>query len=802
MPSLRFICVHLCSSVAALFLLGATPTWELAPNTPTGLDLFHSRSPSLTFSLSAWGPGYKWFEYPGPATSSASSRTLDQSSPIPGTPARLNLTFTTNQTSPTTTTLTYTLAPSEPIDLTGLAATLHPAPGTTLTATYADTSHSSLPVDKSGDLPSPLRSLTITTATDSCTLDINPPLRAETFSGELRLWLAKSHLNAAPITATLTLTTPTPSKFYPRDSDAAVSDITPDWFPYPVAIAGTPVDLSFLNKDPQGHFIPAGSHGFVQVKGDQFVFADGTPARFWGVNLTAYAALGSYQRSAQLADRLSRLGINLVRLHHLDSWGPNLIDLKSPDNTTQHLDENNMARLDRLIYELKIRGIYVLLDPWVGRSYRPGDNVPGSDKFEKGNFGLAPYIFFDPHMRDLDKLFLKQVWTHTNSFTHLPYNNDPAIALTECANEALFNLPSDIAEPYRTEIVQLYTRWCAANHLDPGDPSSIYKLNYPVQHQRFFQYIMHDFYTDIRHYMKTDLQLKIPINSSNWFHWPWEIGAQADADFMDSHYYYHGNRIGPTSSMGGLWTQNPLENPDSPYAPIAALAIYGKPLISSECGDNPPQTYRSSYYLGLAAVACLQGWDGLTPFAYSQAAEPPGHLESFEMESDPATIASLAAGALIYRRGDVSPAKESAVMLLPDDEQFAMHWEDNYAKAFDHTAEFRAMSEIHHLSVVYGDKLPDGAPTPIITMTPATAYAYKHIGTQLLSDTHELWRDWSLGIGLINTPRTQAAYGLLSRTPISTSDVTFTISTPFAACSLSSLTNDPIKSSPHLLLIT
>jgi hypothetical protein len=196
----------------------------------------------------------------------------------------------------------------------------------------------------------------------------------------------------------------------------------------------------------------------------------------------------------------------------------------------------------------------------------------------------------------------------------------------------------------------------------------------------------------------------------------------------------------------------------------------------------------------------LQGYDSLTPFAYSQGQEPSGKLSDFEMESDPATVASIAAGALIYRRGDVSPGKELAVMFLPADEQYAMHWEDGYAKAFEHTAEFRAMVETHRVAVVYGDRMPEGAAAPAVTMTPGSAYAYRHEGTQLLSDTKEVWRDWGLGVGLINTPRTQAAYGFLSKTPISTTDVSFDISTPFAAVSLSSLTMVPIKESGHLLL--
>lgn len=778
-------------------------TWEAGPETPTGLEIVCDRALAAKVTLAAWGPEYKWFEYPGPARADAAgARFLQQTAQINGTPARLSLDYRARQASPKAVEASYSFTISEATQFVGVAAVLKPAPGTTITATFADDSQSPIDWEKAGAIAKPIRRLTVTFSGDTYNLDLSEPRPAETYWGEIRLWLAKSDIPAkTPVPTTLTFTFPDKTIFYPRDSDASVSDITPDWFPYPVAISGTPVDLSFLNKDPAGHYIPAGSHGFVQVKGDSFVFQDGTPARFWGVNLTAAAALGSYPRSAQLADRLARLGCNVVRLHHLDSdWSPNIIDRTSPDGTTQHLDPFDMRKLDRLIFELKSRGIYVILDPWVGRSYLPADNVPGSDHFPKGNFGLHPYIFFDPRMRDLHKLFLKQFWTHVNEFTNVAYKDDPAIATTECANEALFSLPKDMPDPYRTQLIQLYVRWCAAHHLDPGQPDNIIQLNYPLQHQRFYQSLMHDFYADIRHYLKEDIGLQIPINSSNWFHWPWEIGSQQGGDFMDSHHYYHGNRIGPTAALGGLWVQNPLANPDTPFATISAMAIYGKPLTSSECGDNPPQTYRSSYYLGLAAIACLQGYDSITPYAYSQAPQPFGHLANFEMESDPATVASLAAGALIYRRGDVQPAKDLAVMFLPPDEQYAMHWENGYEKAFDHTPQFRAMTETHKVAVVYGDKLPDGAPTPAVTMTPASSFAYKHPDTQLLSDTHEIWRDWSLGVGLINTPRTQSAYGLLSRTPISTSDATFNISTPFATCSLSSLTTAPIKSSDHLLL--
>lgn len=80
----------------------------------------------------------------------------------------------------------------------------------------------------------------------------------------------------------------------------------------------SPVDLSFLNA----HEKPAGKRGFVKVSGEQLLFADNTPARFWGTNLTAYALFRTPDDAIKLqAKRLSALGFNLVRLHHHDSHG-------------------------------------------------------------------------------------------------------------------------------------------------------------------------------------------------------------------------------------------------------------------------------------------------------------------------------------------------------------------------------------------------------------------------------------------------------------------------------------------------
>ena len=56
----------------------------------------------------------------------------------------------------------------------------------------------------------------------------------------------------------------------------------------------------------------AGRHGFLEVEGESFVFADGTPARFYG------AQIGWFEDRAEIdyvARRLPRQGINIVRRH-------------------------------------------------------------------------------------------------------------------------------------------------------------------------------------------------------------------------------------------------------------------------------------------------------------------------------------------------------------------------------------------------------------------------------------------------------------------------------------------------------
>ncbi|MFO0633949.1 MAG: hypothetical protein U0168_13955 [Nannocystaceae bacterium] len=104
------------------------------------------------------------------------------------------------------------------------------------------------------------------------------------------------------------------------------------------------------------------------MRGDGFEFEDGTPVRFWGTNVVAYALFdGDKQDVARQACRIAALGYNLVRLHHHDSaWvEPNVFEPQS-----RRLRQAGVEALDWWIKCLADAGVYVWLDLHVGRRFR------------------------------------------------------------------------------------------------------------------------------------------------------------------------------------------------------------------------------------------------------------------------------------------------------------------------------------------------------------------------------------------------------------------------------------------------
>lgn len=205
---------------------------------------------------------------------------------------------------------------------------------------------------------------------------------------------------------------------------------------------------------------PAGKYGFVGVQrqGDKArLVTQAGPIRFWATNLCFEACFPSREEAQRLAARLASLGINCVRLHHMDSrhiWG------NSKNQTT--IDPEMLDRLDYLIYQLQEHGIYTNINLHVSRWLDDRDGFPHRDQRPHYDKGLGN---FEPRMIELQKKYARDLLRHVNPYTKLPYAENPAIAFVEISNEdALFaewggGHLDDLPDPYATTFRKLWNAW-------------------------------------------------------------------------------------------------------------------------------------------------------------------------------------------------------------------------------------------------------------------------------------------------------------------------------------------------------
>jgi hypothetical protein len=179
-------------------------------------------------------------------------------------------------------------------------------------------------------------------------------------------------------------------------------------------------------KEEITHFLSAGPSGAFIISND--------PVRFWGVNLTTGACFPVKTKAAGIAARMRKMGINLVRFHHMDNpWTDNngTIFLRQSGNTRDF----NPATLDRLFYfitQLKKNGIYVNMNLHVSRTFLPGDGVVFADSIL--DFGKA-VTMFDPLLISLQKEYAQKLLSTINPYTGLSLSEDPVLGMVEITNE-------------------------------------------------------------------------------------------------------------------------------------------------------------------------------------------------------------------------------------------------------------------------------------------------------------------------------------------------------------------------------
>ena len=252
----------------------------------------------------------------------------------------------------------------------------------------------------------------------------------------------------------------------PAAPPAAPSATPPVMFPFVLpwddATPDTITDVSFLNARP------AGVNGPITPKNGHFVESKtGKRVRFLGTNFAARSAFPSHADAEKVAARIAKLGINLVRLHHMDNsdWGQNASIWDYSYKDRQHLSVVQLDKLDYLVAQFKKNGVYSNINLHVSRHFSAADGFPASvsqiPDFDKR------VDEFDRRMIQLQKNYAHDLLTHINPYTHLAYAQDPAVAVVEINNEnslvsnwgplgeGLDTLP----EPFRGELVGFWNVW-------------------------------------------------------------------------------------------------------------------------------------------------------------------------------------------------------------------------------------------------------------------------------------------------------------------------------------------------------
>lgn len=604
------------------------------------------------------------------------------------------------------------------------------------------------------------------------------------------------------------------------------------WPAFPVAWraqGSSPADVSFLLQ------APAGRDGFVRVKDGHLVRPDGSRFRIWGINVTGNGALPPTNSAPVVASGLAQRGINCVRFHFLDRVGA-LIPANHQD--TRSLDPQALERLDRFVFELKQRGIYTDLNLNVYRTYKSGDGVRDAELLGIGKGAT----YFDERLIELQREYARQLLTHTNAWTGRAYRDEPAVAVVEFVNENSLveawvqnrllgtqtNKPSgtwhDIPPSYAEALRRKFNDWLP-KRVSPEVLSRIraeagVAVGAPVPRLRkeqfskagkerfqseaaFYMEIESNFFRDMAKFLREEIGVRsLLIANSDHGHgmsgYPL-TSSMAQLDIVDGHVYWqHPNYTSDKKSgrrSGFTIVNTPMVDDPLRSAPVqlSRTAVAGKPYTVSEVNHPFPSEYACEGVPVLAAYAALQDWDGI--FWYTLAHEDPPRIKDFalghfDFANDPVKMSQLAAGALIFLRGDVRPAQRTVTRTYSREqvlESLRLPWKESpyFTPGFP-----LALPLTHAVRVASFD----GPPT-----SPMEAVAANPIE----SDTRELrWLAAGKGTGrmIVDTVRSQALVGHLTQPPAQSSNLRAEIPTPFCALTLSALDNKPVTSSGKLLL--
>ncbi len=178
---------------------------------------------------------------------------------------------------------------------------------------------------------------------------------------------------------------------------------------------------------------------------------------------------------------------------------------------------------------------------------------------------------------------------------------------------------------------------------------------------RFLRDAERSYFTDLRRYLKEELGLHAQVTGTIAFG---SLGTEVEAemDFVDQHAYWQHPQF-PRRS----WDPRDWTIPNVPMSAsaeggtlpgLASTRVLGKPYTVTEYNHPAPLDSQAETVPMIASFSAWQDWDGVFLFAYNHSGDfGRDRIEGFfDIDSNPAKMGFLGAGALIFSGEGLAPA--------------------------------------------------------------------------------------------------------------------------------------------------
>ncbi len=399
--------------------------------------------------------------------------------------------------------------------------------------------------------------------------------------------------------------------------------------------------------------------------------ADGRRLRFMCAPLVftrPHGGFPEHKAADELAKQLKMHGYNLARLHYIDT------SLMTGRHRDFDYDPEQVDRFHYLLAALKKQGVYWMIDAATSWNGAYGGVKPH-------RFARVHHLHHDVHYDEASRAHWKEmvrtILNVRNKYTGSIILRDPALVIVTLMNESGLGFLS--RKGYSDEIKEGYLRWLI-------DKSS--KGRYKSVPERWevsdAAAMMQQYLTEVEestlNWMTNFVRglgyegLITGFNNGKTLQ---SSAVRRNLDLVSVHDYYDlpsrfvgtGSRQKGTSSIGDFL-------PHIQY--LAASRHDGKPFIVDEYDHPYWSQWRRESGVSLAGYASLQDWDGICRYANPVSLEynPEGVIRKkalypFGIGLDPVGRASETLAALMYRRGDVSPAVGKVKIKLNEKDYFS-----------------------------------------------------------------------------------------------------------------------------------